>query len=216
MNASQTPKKPAIAHFSGSLAHGIVYTDNGNFIIEADKMYQPEPAGHTHIAMCMQGSVGVIQEMEAGEFPFQAVYDKLQEAVKKEREEFMKRFRKERDIIIITADAVKDTGTISFMFMIHADPERKIHPMPQKYGYVWRTNPGCYSFNVFEGGKGLYVDGGWTGEDSNEWAQKMADAIPSCTLLMDIDHMPWWKELAEKHDIVFRHHHFAGILKTSY
>ena len=120
-----------------------------------------------------------------------------------------------REILLITADAVKDTGTVSFMFMIQADPERKLHPMPQKYGYVWRTNPGCYSFNVFEGGKGLY-GGGWTGEDSNEWAQKMADALPSCTLLMDIDHLPWWKELAKKHGIVFGHHHFAGILKTSY
>ena len=93
-----------------------------------------------------------------------------------------------REILIITADAVKETGTISFKFMIDADLEGELEPMPQKYGYVWRTkNDDSCAFNVFEGRKGLVAGGRWTKQDDFEWEKKMFDALPSCTLLMDID-----------------------------
>jgi hypothetical protein len=119
-----------------------------------------------------------------------------------------------REILVITADAVKATGTVSFRFMIEADKDRKLHPMPQKYGYVWEDD-GAHSFNVFEGGSGLVVGGGWTEHDDFEWAQKMFDALPSCTLLMDIDLLPWWTDATKKHGVEFKHHHHEGILKTS-
>ena len=106
----------------------------------------------------------------------------------------------DRRILVITADAVKETGTVSFRFMIDADPERKLSPMPQKYGWVWwRRDEDSRSFNVFESGKGLVVGGGFAGHDTPEWEKEQLDAIPSCTLLMDIDVLPWWKELAGKH-----------------
>jgi len=120
-----------------------------------------------------------------------------------------------RDILVITADAVKETGIISFKFMIDADPGRKLHLMPQLFGYVWRTDNDSYSFNIFEGGKGLAVGGGFGPSNIPEWEKRIIDAIPSCTLLMDIDLLPWWQELAKRNDLVFRHHHFTGILKTS-
>ena len=101
------------------------------------------------------------------------------------------------------------------MFKIKADPDRKLN-MPKKFGIVWNSDPHKIepNFNVFEGGKGLVVGGGWSGNDF-DWHQKMFDGIPSCTLLMDIDLLPWWKEMAEKHGVKFRHHHYRGILKTS-
>jgi hypothetical protein len=121
-----------------------------------------------------------------------------------------------REILVITADAVKETETVSFKFMIDADPKGNLRPMPQKYGYIWkRREDNSHSFNVFEGGRGMVVGGGWTEHDTFEWAQEMFDALPSCTLLMDIDLLPWWKEMAAKHCVEFRHHHVAGILRTS-
>ena len=101
-----------------------------------------------------------------------------------------------REILVITGKAVKYTGIISFKFMIDADPDGKLHPMPQKWGFVWKpkSSEDSYSFNVFEGNKGMIVGGGWTSQDTFEWAQEMLDALPSCTLLMDDDpgylHLP--------------------------
>jgi len=120
-----------------------------------------------------------------------------------------------RDILVITADAVKETGIVSFKFMIDADPGRKLHPMPQLFGYVWRVDDDSCFFNIFEGGKGLVVGGGFSPSDDPKWEREIIDAIPSCTLLMDIDLLPWWQELTKRNNLVFRHHHFAGILKTS-
>lgn len=123
----------------------------------------------------------------------------------------------ERDILVITADAVKETGQISFMFMINADPDRKINPpMPDRYGYVWiDRRDGGHPYNVFEGGKGLVVGGGFQDGDKPEWEKEMLDNIPTCTLLMDIDLLPWWEELTARHGVKFRRHHVDGILKTS-
>jgi hypothetical protein len=122
-----------------------------------------------------------------------------------------------RDLLIITADSVKETGWVSFMFMVAADPERKVSPrMPDKFGFISHNRERkSHGFNVFEGGKGFVVGGGWTPNDDPEWEKRMLDALPSCTLLMDIDVLPWWKELAGRHDVQFRHHHFPGILRTS-
>jgi len=120
-----------------------------------------------------------------------------------------------RDILVITADAVKYTGQVSFKFMIDADPERKIGDMPSKWGLVWKSDDGGHHFNVFEGGKGLVVGGGWTDSDDFDWAQQMFNGIPSCTLLMDIDLLPWWEEHTKKHSVKYRHHHFSGILHTT-
>jgi hypothetical protein len=121
----------------------------------------------------------------------------------------------ERDILVITADAVKQTGEVSYSFMIEADPGWKLK-MPNLFGLVRNSDPRKIepSFNVFEGGKGLVAGGGWSGDDF-ECHQKMFDAIPSCTLLMDIDLFPWWEEMARKHGVEFRHHHHPGILRTS-
>lgn len=121
-----------------------------------------------------------------------------------------------RRILVITADAVKDTGTVSFMFMVEANRVKNLNPMPQKYGWVWwRRNDDAHSFNVFEGGKGLVVGGGFARDDTLEWEKEMLDALPSCTLLMDIDILPWWRRLTERHGLEFEYHHHVGILSTS-
>lgn len=121
----------------------------------------------------------------------------------------------ERDILVITGNPVIDTGRVSFMFQVLADKERKLHPMPQKFGWVWSPEPGNYSFNVFEGGKGLVVGGGWSPSDSPAWQKEMIDALPSCTLLMDLRLFPWFKNMMDKAGAPFRHHHFDGPLTTS-
>jgi len=120
-----------------------------------------------------------------------------------------------RDILLITADAVKSTGVVSFKFMIDADPERKLGPMPPKFGWIWAREDGAHAFNVFEGDKGLILGGAWTENSPPDWEKAMLDALPSCTLLMDVDLLPWWEALTERHDVEFRHHHHEGILKTS-
>ena len=129
----------------------------------------------------------------------------------------MAKKEEKRDILVITADAVKFNGQISFMFMVEADRKGKLRPMPQRYGYVWQEKPNeaSYIINVFEGSKGLVVVGGWSDSDDFKWAQQICDSIPSCTLLMDIDLLPWWKGLTEKHGIEYRYYHFEGILYTS-
>lgn len=120
-----------------------------------------------------------------------------------------------KDILIMTADAVKHTGRVTYMFMINGDPKREVASMPQMFGVIREQDDGSKSFNVFDGGKGLVVGGGWTEHDSPDWEKRVLNAIPSCTLLMDIDLLDWWKELTSKHGTVFRHHHFPGILQTS-
>ncbi|MDP2599097.1 MAG: hypothetical protein Q8P49_04690 [Candidatus Liptonbacteria bacterium] len=126
----------------------------------------------------------------------------------------------DREILLITADAVKETGKVSYMFMITADPEGKLHPMPQKWGFIRKDDEGQLSFSVFEGGRGLVVAGGWGKQDDGvvpdaTWEKELADALPSCTLLMDVDLLPWWEALAARNEIKFRRHHFTGILTTS-
>lgn len=64
------------AHFSGTSGRGIVYTDGGTYVLEVRKMYQPELAGNTNLAMWIQGPSDV-QTMDTGEFPFVAVYDAM-------------------------------------------------------------------------------------------------------------------------------------------
>ena len=119
-----------------------------------------------------------------------------------------------REILLITAESVQDTGTVSFIFMTEASRETNLRPMPQKFGYVWSREEGFYSFNVFGGGR-LVVGGGWTSQDGDDWEGAVFEALPSCTLLMDAKHLPWWKELTAKHGVEFRHHHHEGILTTS-
>lgn len=122
-----------------------------------------------------------------------------------------------RDLLIITADAVKNTGRVSYMFMIEADPDRKVSPrMPDLFGLIsYNRERKSYEFNVFEGGKGLVVAGGCTPHDDQKWEKTVLDALPSCTLLMDVDILPWWEELTKRHNVEFRRHHFTGILKSS-
>jgi len=118
-----------------------------------------------------------------------------------------------RRILVITADFVEPTGTVSFKFMVDCQyPE--VHNMPRPFGFVG-SDHGDHPINVFEGGRGLLMGGGWTGSDTDEWAKEMLDGVPSCTLLMSTETLEWWKELCAKHGVEFEHHHFKGGLKTS-
>ena len=69
----------AVAHLSPISGRGVVYTEDNTFIIELDKMYQPEEADCTHLGMWMQG-LGDIQVIDAGKYPFRAVYDRMKES----------------------------------------------------------------------------------------------------------------------------------------
>jgi hypothetical protein len=82
------PRKE-FARFSATLGRGVVYTGYGTYVIEVSKMYQPEVAGCTNLYMWMQGPQD-IQEMEAGDYPFKAVYDQLKAAVEAVRKPLLK------------------------------------------------------------------------------------------------------------------------------
>jgi len=72
-------KTKPIAHISPILQQGVIYTDTGTFVITTENMYQPEDATDTNITMFMNGPIG-LQIIDAGEYPFTAVYDRLKEA----------------------------------------------------------------------------------------------------------------------------------------
>lgn len=138
-----------------------------------------------------------------------------------------------RRIFVVSANRVYETGTISFMFMVKCGyPDRRTKPMPQNYGWIWTDrSDGGHPINVFEGGKGLIMGGGWDAEidpedyepeeraekvaRDKEWRKSMIDAIPSCTLLMDKQTFEWWKKMCSEFQVEFEHYHFDGDLETS-
>lgn len=77
-----------IAHFSGTLRRGVVYADDGTYVIEVDKPNQPELAGHTHLGMWMQGPDDIV-EMDADAYPFPEVYQRMKEAADAARARMM-------------------------------------------------------------------------------------------------------------------------------
>jgi hypothetical protein len=86
----------AIAHFSPTLARGVVYADEGIYVIQTDKMYQPEKAAGTHLGMWMQGP-NDLQEMKTeSAFPFRDVYDRMKEMSEKAHEELLKEIQNKR------------------------------------------------------------------------------------------------------------------------
>ena len=118
-----------------------------------------------------------------------------------------------RDILVITGNPVVETGVITSTFTMKADPERKLHPLPQKYGYVWKSK-GNYPFNVFDRlGRG--IAGAWSPKnDTVKWEKEMIDALPSCALLMDRQIFDWFEAMMQRHGVEFRHHHFDDVLYT--
>lgn len=96
-NVSEKIKKHtmnAVAHFSPSLKHGVVYTNDNTYVIEVGKMYQPEEAGTTHLGMWMQGPDD-LQKMKAGAYPFRNVYDSMKKKSDKFLAEILSRISKE-------------------------------------------------------------------------------------------------------------------------
>lgn len=112
-----------------------------------------------------------------------------------------------RDILVITGSSVKVTDRITYMFMIQADPSRTLWKMPQKFGYIWKDKDGGINFNVFQGGRGLVVGGGFDQHDTLESEKEKLDAIPSCTVLIDVALFSHFKELMDKHRVPFRYYH---------
>ncbi len=118
----------------------------------------------------------------------------------------------DRKILVITANFVEFTGTISFKFMIEC--KYPVSDMPQQaWGFIWSDGDG-HPINVFNG-EGLQMGGGWTSGDTEEWEKEMLDNVPSCTLLMATATFEWWEKLCAKHGVEFDRHHFDGGLKTS-
>lgn len=124
---------------------------------------------------------------------------------------------KDRKILVITANRVGDTGSISYKFMLdckYLDFSR--NRMPQMFGRLWRDRIG-YNLNVFEGGKGLVLGSGWNDSESfdSEFTKEKLDHIPDCTLLMDKKTFEWWKELCQKYGVQFEHYESPVDLFTS-
>lgn len=120
-----------------------------------------------------------------------------------------------RDIMVITGSPVIKTGNVSFMFMIHADPERKIWKMPQKFGWFWKEEDDTLCFSVFDGARGLVVGSGFDHHDTEEFEKEKLNAIPSCTLLIDDVLFRRFKALMDKHGVPFRYFRSHKPLMTS-
>lgn len=128
-----------------------------------------------------------------------------------------------RNIVVVTADAVEDTGTVSFKFMIDADIRSKIHQVPpQMWGWVWKPDPqhdDGLVINVFKGGSGISMSGPLNNETEGNYSesffQEVWDSIPSCCILMTTTIFEWFKEAAKKYGLEFTHIHHEGFLKTS-
>jgi len=65
---------------------------------------------------------------------------------------------KPRRILVISANRVGSTGTVSFKFMI--DCKYPNRDMPQDWGYVWTERDGGHPINVFNGKSGMIMGGG--------------------------------------------------------
>jgi len=121
-----------------------------------------------------------------------------------------------RRILVITADFVEDTGTVSYGFMLDCEPPDELaRRMPQAFGYIRAVRDGGRPINVFEGGQGLLFGGGWIDGDGDEREKMMLDKVPSCTLLMSAATFEWWEAMCARHGVEFEHHHFKGGLRTS-
>lgn len=90
-----TDVNTSIAHFSPTLARGVVYMKGRTYIIQVGKMYQPEDAGATNIGMWMQGPSD-IQQMESGGPPFTAVYDRMRRMAEAAEAELLVRLQEAR------------------------------------------------------------------------------------------------------------------------
>jgi len=121
----------------------------------------------------------------------------------------------DRKILVITADTVEFTGTVTYGFMLECDPPDELaRRMPQQWGFVG-DDRGDHPINVFRGGAGLVFGGGWTDNDDAAWEKEMLDGVPSCTLLMTMSTFGWWEALCARHGVEFERHHFNGGLKAS-
>lgn len=131
----------------------------------------------------------------------------------------MSEVQTDRKIVVVTADAVEETGTISFKFMIDAKLHDKIDFVPQMWAWVRKAEAHeghAMLINVFKGGSGI-VMGGPLHEDGQreEFLQDCWNSVPSCTILMTTESFKWFKEAAPKYGMEFEHVHHEGYLKTS-
>ena len=81
-----------IAHISGILGQGVVYTRRGAFLLRADAK-PPEPAGATNLNMWMQGPSD-LEEMMAGPYPFTAAHERLRRAQRNSQRRILRKARK--------------------------------------------------------------------------------------------------------------------------
>lgn len=120
----------------------------------------------------------------------------------------------DRRILVVTADAVEFTGSMTYGFMLAC--KYPVFKMPRLFGHIEvDPKPGWHALRVFEGGKGCLLTGGFSPDASDEWERRILDGIPSCTLLMTVAAFAWWEVLCTKHGVELEHHHFAGALATS-
>ena len=136
-------------------------------------------------------------------------------------EVFETEITEELDLVIITADKIADTGTVSFRFMFDSKlPKNVLNKILGKpWGYVWRPDrreEESVAFNVWNSSH-LVVGGGWSGYDTREWRKQMLDGLPSCVLLMTTEVFEWMRKniLEEFGGRRYLRHHCDEIIATS-
>jgi hypothetical protein len=110
----------------------------------------------------------------------------------------------ERDILVVTAPKVGDTGRVSFGFMLKI-PHDEYAPLPQKWGWLRKDlQKDMFNIFVFEGGKGQVFSAGLDAESDLNWKRDVMKDFPSCTILMSEEAFEFWKEMCEQTGTEYR------------
>lgn len=123
-------------------------------------------------------------------------------------------------LLIVTADKIGDTGTVSFKFIFDSKMPRDlvVETYNKPYGYVWQPDlrEPIYAINVWESGRGVVLSGGWSPGNTDDFERDMAESIPASTLLMRTEVFDWLeKTILTPHGITFKRFHAEHTLLTN-
>lgn len=125
-----------------------------------------------------------------------------------------------KHIIIVTADKVNDTGTISwkFIFDCEVDYPRHRDKCNGHWGQITdllgcRHEKSSVCINIYKDGDFAF---GWGNDIVDEaWLLKLIQEMPSATLLMKKEYAEQMKAACEKANVDFDYIHFEGEVKTA-
>lgn len=67
----------AVADYSGRAGKALVYTSEETYLLDIRNMLEPEVAGNTHIGMWMPDLGDIVRNVDANEYPFLGIYERI-------------------------------------------------------------------------------------------------------------------------------------------